>query len=515
MLPPYSARGIQQGGPPIVATSTRAAGSARSAPLSALRSRLPGGDSVLWLALVAALYAASQLLLVPPSMGLGWDETVYVSQVSAHVPAEFFSAPRSRGITLLVAPVALLGHSTAALRVYLSLLSALGLFLALLAWRRVRDTRVLALAGALFASLWITEYYGPQAMPNLWIALSGLAAVGCFLDAWRRPGARLSQAGLAVSVALAALMRPTDAVFLALPLLAVALLRRRLALLVAVGGGLLAGSAEWIVEAYVRFGGVGERLHLSSLNEGGLGLHWAVGDVLRSVNGPILCRPCDVSWNHKPLALAAWWLLLPLLVVGGVLVERRAGRFGTALLPALCGLSVAVPYLFLIDYSAPRFLLPAYALLLVPAAGLLAWLVTSGPPRRRRLLLLVVGVGLATHLVGQYRQLNQEVAYTVASRADQPYAVPQLARLGLTGDCLLTGEDAEPLGWYTGCRAVETSGNDTNITTAELLREATRQPTALLLYPGDEVPGYARTWTVHTVVGRDGRPNYLVHLPPR
>jgi hypothetical protein len=174
---------------------------------------------------------------------------------------------------------------------------------------------------------------------------------------------------------------------------------------------------------------------------------------------------------------------------------------------------VAVPYLFLIDYSAPRFLLPAYALLFVPAAGLLAWLVTSGPPRRRRLLLLAVGVGLAAQLVGQYRQLTQEVAYTVVSRADQPYAVPQLARLGLTGDCLLTGEDAEPLGWYTGCRAVETSGNDTNITTAELLREATRQPTALLLYPGDPVPAYARTWSVHTVLGRDG-PNYLVYQPP-
>jgi hypothetical protein len=188
------------------------------------------------------------------------------------------------------------------------LLSALGLFLALLAWRRVRATRVLALAGALFASLWITEYYGPQAMPSLWIALAGLAAVGCSLDTLRRPAARLPLAGLALGLAVAALIRPSDALFLALPLLGVAL-RRRLLLLLACVGGLLAGSAEWIVEAYARFGGIGERLHLSSLNEGGLGLHWTVGDVLRSVHGPILCRPCTVSWNHKPLELAAWWLL--------------------------------------------------------------------------------------------------------------------------------------------------------------------------------------------------------------
>ncbi|WP_152628204.1 hypothetical protein [Streptacidiphilus neutrinimicus] len=467
-----------------------------------------------WLALVAALYAVSQLVFVTPSMGLGWDETIYVSQVSAHVPAEFFSAPRSRGITLVVAPPAAVTHSTVALRVYLSLLSALGLFLALLAWRRVRDTRVLALAGALFATLWITEYYGPQAMPNLWIALGGLAAVGCFLDALRRPAARLPLLGLVAALAVAALMRPSDAVFLALPLLGVALYRRRPRLLLAALGGLLAGTAEWIAEAYARFGGVGERLHLSSLNEGGLGLHWAVGDVLRSVNGPILCRPCDVSLNHKPLELAAWWLLLPVLVVGGVLVERRAGRLGAALLPALCGFSVAVPYLFMIDYSAPRFLLPAYALLLVPVASLLAWLVTTGSRRRRRWATAVVGLGLVLQLAGQYQQLTEEVSYTVASRADQPYAVPQFARLGLTGNCLLTGEDAEPLGYYTGCRSVETSGNDADITTAQLLREAGRQPTALLLYPGDRVPDYARRWTRHTVVGRDGRTNYLVYLAP-
>jgi hypothetical protein len=498
-----------------------------AAPLRALSGRLPGGRSVSWIALVAVLYAVSQLVFVTPSMELGWDETIYVSQVSAHAPAEFFSAPRSRGITLLVAPVAVVTHSTAALRVYLALLAALGLFLALLAWRRVRDTRVLALAGALFASLWITEYYGPQAMPNLWIALAGLAAVGCCLDALRHRAARLPL--LALALAVAALMRPSDALFLALPLFGLALYRRRARLLAAVCGGLLAGSAEWIAEAYVRFGGVGPRLHLSSLNEGGLGLHWAVGDVLRSVNGPILCRPCDVAWNHKPLELAAWWLLLPVLVVGGVLVERRAGRAGTArsaagrsgtgpgaaLLAALCGLSVAAPYLFMIDYSAPRFLLPAYALLLVPAASLLTWLFAAGRRRGRRWIPALVCLGLALHVAGQYRQLTDEVSYTVASRADQPYLVPQFARLGLTGDCLLTGEDAEPLGYYTGCRAVETSGNDTNITLARLLRQAPLQPTALLLHPGDGVPPYARGWTVHPVLGRQGGIDYLVYLAPR
>ena len=51
----------------------------------------------------------------------------------------------------------------------------------------------------------------------------------------------------------------------------------------------------------------------------------------------------------------------------------------------MCGLCVAAQYLFMINYAAPRFLLPAYALLAVPAADGLAfsspgWAGTCGRP---------------------------------------------------------------------------------------------------------------------------------------
>ena len=49
-------------------------------------------------AAVAAAFTLAQLLLVRPGMGLGWDETVYVSQVGTQAPAAFFSAPRARGV---------------------------------------------------------------------------------------------------------------------------------------------------------------------------------------------------------------------------------------------------------------------------------------------------------------------------------------------------------------------------------------------------------------------------------
>src|SRR6266704_3004354 len=122
---------------------------------------------------------------------------------------------------LFVAPVAALTSSVVALRVYLSLACGLGLTLALWTWRRLRPAWVLGLAGVAFGGLWVAQYYGPQAMPDIWSALGSLAAVGCFLS-WTREGGLAWLAGLGLSVAFVALVRPGDAVYLAAPLLAAA-----------------------------------------------------------------------------------------------------------------------------------------------------------------------------------------------------------------------------------------------------------------------------------------------------
>ncbi|MFD0663649.1 hypothetical protein [Thermocatellispora tengchongensis] len=59
------------------------------------RSRVAAPAALLALAAVA--YGAGQLLLVPPSLGIGWDEAVYAGQYAAHAPPPLFSAPRARG----------------------------------------------------------------------------------------------------------------------------------------------------------------------------------------------------------------------------------------------------------------------------------------------------------------------------------------------------------------------------------------------------------------------------------
>lgn len=109
------------------------------------RSWRPRGHRLL--AAVAGAFTLAQLLLVRPGMGLGWDETVYVSQVAAQAPPAFFSAPRARGVTLLVAPMTSWSTSTELLRIYLALASGLGLYLALRVWRGLFPARVVAVAG--------------------------------------------------------------------------------------------------------------------------------------------------------------------------------------------------------------------------------------------------------------------------------------------------------------------------------------------------------------------------------
>ncbi|MGW5281685.1 hypothetical protein ACWERI_19890 [Streptomyces collinus] len=282
-----------------------------------LATRYRPARAVPWAALVAVAYAVAQLALVVPHLGLGWDETVYVSQVDPHRPAAWFSAPRSRGISFLAAPVLAATGSTTVLRVVLALLSAGALYAAYRVWRPLLGTRRTALASLLFAGLWTTLLYGPQAMPNLWVALSSVAAAGWFLRAVRlRERRRVPLLGLGVMVAAATSFRFSDGVWLALPLLAACALvpaRRRLAPALGVVAGLVAGSAEWIAEAYVRWGGVGARLHVSSATEGGMGLHWAAGLAWRSVDGPLLCRPCHARLDHPGLAL--WWPALPVLAL--------------------------------------------------------------------------------------------------------------------------------------------------------------------------------------------------------
>ncbi|WP_455359595.1 hypothetical protein [Streptomyces sp. SYSU K21746] len=486
--------------------------SARGAKGRPGRSRGAARDFA-WPAGVAAAYTLVQLVLVLPGSGLGWDETVYVSQVSPDAPAAFFSAPRARGITFLVAPVTVLTSSVAALRVYLAFLSGAGLLLSLWVWRGLLPGRVLALAGALFAGLWFTVFYGPAVMPNLWVAFGALIAAGCFLRAARDPSDRAALAGLGAGVALAALMRPTDAVWLAAPLAVAALwvrAWRRPALLLTLAGAAALGAAEWVIEAYVRYGGLFARLDRASEIQGDLGWNLAFADQLRGLEGRTLCRPCDVPWR-QPLT-AVWWFVLPLLTLGGVLVARRARRTAVLLVPTVTGLALAVPYLLLIGYAAPRFLLPAYALLALPTAVCLSWLATTVKPRP--LVIGVLTLALAAHLTVQYLILDSVTSRSRVAHAAFRAVAAELNRQGVRAPCIVSGEQAIMVAFRAGCASRQTGGHDGSITPAGLTAAARGRPVAMLVWGRAEPPDFARGWRLHPLPDLPGRPDLRAYLSP-
>lgn len=449
------------------------------------------------LAAVAAVFVLAQLAFVHPWVGLGWDETVYISQVTTHHPAAFFSAPRARGVSLLVAPVASWSSSTELLRVYLAVLSGLGLYLALRAWKDLFPARVLATAGAFFATLWVTLFYGPQAMPNYWVAIGALICVGCFLRARQEPADRAALWGVVAGAALMALMRPTDAVWVTLPLLVLVLVRRHWTLLLALAGGLAVGGVEWAIEAYAWYGGLGERLSRASEIQGGLGAHIAVDDQLRSLGGRGLCRPCTGPMPHPVVTL--WWFVLPVVAVLGAVVAVRARRTARTLVPFACAVTAALPYLFMIGYAAPRFLQPAYALLSVPVAGGLWHLVVTGRDRWRPLAAALVALAVAGHLAVQFAVLVGTVDRNTESRQDWTRVAEELHRLGVRPPCLVTGRESIPIGYYTGCASGAIGGHNGNITAAEIVDTARRIPVADITGAGGTPPGYARTWTPYRV----------------
>ncbi|MFJ5710162.1 hypothetical protein [Streptomyces sp. NPDC093105] len=471
------------------------------------------------LAAVAVAFVLAQLALAVPGTGLGWDEAVYVSQVGGNAPPAYFSAPRARGISYLVAPVAAFTASTGVIRLYLALLSGAALLGVLWLWRAVLPVRVLALAGTLFAGLWVTLFYGPRVMPNLWCAFGALAAVGCFLRAVAPPGRgrrdRRAAPGLGAAVAAVTLLRPADGLWLALPLLAAALLVpawRRLAPPVATAAGLVLGAVPWVVEAYTSYGGLAARLHRAGEIQGTLGWYFSVDDHVRALAGRTLCRPCDVAWEHPWTVL--WWCVLPLLVACGLAAAVRAGRGTAAVLATVTAASLAFPYLFTIGYAAPRFLLPAYALLALPAAeGVLAVTGAVRPARRRLVAGLLAAVFLA-HLAVQYAVLDRAVGYSRSVRAQFTGVAAALRGLGVRPPCTVTGREYVPIGYYTGCSSRQPRGHDGSITEAGLAELARHRPLAVVVHAGKAPPAYAAGWPVTRLPSAPGWRAFDAYVSP-
>ena len=481
--------------------------------------RRPGVPTWALLA-TATAYGVSQLQVWRTM--LGWDESIYLSQVSRVAPAAFFSAPRARGITWLAAPLELLSPSIVDLRVYLSVLSALALFLAFRIWFAVTAPFAAVLAALGFAGLWVTRFYGAQLMPNLWVAFGLVAATGGFIRLTNHKSDRVGLVALPLGLAFAALMRPSDAAWAAAALLVLATVvpgwRRIGRLYLLTGIGSILGAAPWVIEAEQRFGGLTARLHQASAIQGGLGPH--LGAILQhwqTMDGPLLCRPCAVAGTPPPTTF--WWLVIPVAVVVVVLLARATrspNAVPAALVPVVVGTVVAFPYLFLVGYSAPRFLLPAVAVLSLPVGAALHGLLRAGRgrPALTYLLVAVVVLGLAGQALAQQVVLTRQAATSTSDTRIYPRLAGELTALGVHPPCVINGVRSPQLAFYASCSSRNVGGHDGSISLAGLQQLAGRQPVALVLAPGKKVPGYARHWRRHLLAAAGHARPWIAYLAP-
>jgi hypothetical protein len=484
------------------------------------------GRDRLGLALVAVGIGSLllQLFLVGWHFGLSHDESVYLSQVDPHVPNFAWHAWRAWGLAVLMAPVAVFSPGIAAIRVYVSVLTAVGLVLAFWPWLRVLRSPAVPLAALLFATGWVSVYFGNDVQPNFYVALGAVATVGLFLRVSSlgstRPALRLFVA-LGVAVFIVALVRPSDSVLLVGPLVVLALLRRAprwpstVAPLVA---GVILGWVPWVIEAYLRFGGPVHRLHLSNAQDAVGGLHLNVRTAsfyLRMLDGPFYGYR---DARSGPLGgYPALWLVVVgiglALAAYGVVVALRVHQLFPVAAPVLVAASFATFYVFLLTYGAPRFLLPIFALLSIPVAtGLVALARTSTRLVAASAATLAVTALVASNVGVQLASARQHVVHDEGFRTEFLRAGDDIRRLDLRHPCLLLGAlDPQPTAYYARCQGgVPDLGA---VLISQAMSGRARGMTVVVIGPSTGLPAYFGDWTATPLTNiADGR--LSAWLPP-
>ncbi|HEU5033788.1 MAG TPA: hypothetical protein VFT62_03415 [Mycobacteriales bacterium] len=469
------------------------------------------------LGVVSVLHAISPLVLVGVHHGFGSDETVYLSQINGSHPATIFSAPRARGLTLLVAPVTVWTSSVPVVRLWLAFLTGVGTFVAFRPWLRLTNPYVVPLAALLFSSLWTTIYYGFEAMPNIYVAYSAVFAVACVLR-YRQGGQRRWLAGLFVSMVLLALLRPSDAGYVFVPLFVAAMVLRGLARRdrAWIAGtallGLVAGAAEWAVEAYVRFGGLLNRVHLAEAEQGKPGaLYFSLGKQADVLTGPLLCRGgCHA---HAPWWALVWWFAIPVLVAVALFVWRR--RPAVMVLPTVVGLALAAEYLVSVGYGAPRFLTPVYALLALPSAvGLVAavrWLsARAGAPAWRAAVVVGAAAVVLAQIGSQVHIVQSSIVPSTRGKVAEYVKVGEALRAQLPlhqRPCLIAGHDSNPVAFAARCSSYPA-------TPAGLIAADDAGTDVIWLSRHRRLPAPIAHWDTIALTGTGGHSWYAAVEPP-
>lgn len=400
----------------------------------------------------------AQLLMFSLDRPPSWDEAIYLSQVAPGAAPLPFVPSRARGITFLAAPVLLLGGSLAQLRLFLAIASAAALIAAFRKWVSIIGLGAAA-AAILFAGAWPALFYGSELMPNLWVALIAVAATALLARRLADGEHRYDELVAGGLVALAALIRPLDAVVLtaALILLPIAVRRATVPWAVLLVLGLAAGWAPWLVEMTARFGSPSEAFAAAARlgHTGRWSLFENARQYLALSDGPSIG---PVPSPDIPVSGVLWLIGLAILVGLAVRAASRRSLLPSVVVPTAGGVALAAEYIVFTDAQAPRFLLPAMALLTIPAGLGLASLVVGERDRPAERVRSVTGVLAAilviAWLVVQLGIAARVEAGVIGQRASAERAGLEIRELAAGKPCHVYTEGSFPIvGFAAGCRA--------------------------------------------------------------
>jgi hypothetical protein len=461
--------------------------------------------------LVGLGYLAAQLVLFSLNRAPGWDEAIYLSQVTPGAEPLLFAPSRARGITFLVAPILQLGGSVSQVRLLLVLASAAALMACFRLWVPVLG-RAAPSAALVFAGSWPALFYGSEVMPNLWAAFPGVAACAILARRLTTGIGRYDELVVGGLVALMALVRPLDALVLTLVLVLAPPLLRRGSFVWAslVSLGLLAGWAPWLVEMGGRFGGPLAALEAAARvgHTGGLSLMENVRQYLALSDGP---TAGPFANPHVPIVGMLWLAGLTVLLVLGVLEAARRGYPAAAVVPTVAGMALAAEYVVFTAVPAPRFLLPGLGLLSIPAGlglvRLLDGILHPSSTSRPRMVGAFAAVIAVTAWTASQLEVAAKIETGVVGHRDAAErAGAEVRRLGRNQPCQVFSSASYPMvGYASGCKAspMESAVGRWQDRAIRLQQDGIRP---FVVFEGEESPGTpAGTSAVADVPAERGR----------
>ena len=412
--------------------------------------------------LAAVAYGVLAALVVGLDREVRWDEVTYLAQVAPGTPEVWFGPQRARGMTIVLAPVALFGAPTTLLRIWLIVVHAVALGLAYRSWARYAGWTGAAAAGVAAVG-WVPLYFAVEGYPNLLVGFLAVAFVGHTL-LWCRDhaghGSRADRTGgshrdlviAAATLAAVAWLRPSESVWLAAgmtPVVLVLALRSAWRPIAAFLIGGFIGWLPWLIEGIVRFGGPFERLDAArSTSASGTDRNSLI-QYLNLVEGPVRRVVED------PVLTGAALLFLTasaLLVLLGIAQRLDTDRRRAAVVGAVTAGAMVAPYLLLNAGINLRYILPGLLLVAVPIG---AGLTTIGAAihRARSWTAAIVVIALLAGTAGWQAHLARTNAEQIA---------PLQARPVPLGDALADAAGGEPcaflsnvqwpeIQWHSGC----------------------------------------------------------------